>query len=271
MRPVAPRQANDSFERAVRQVGQPTRAPHPSRVNSPAFSAIGTKPADEGDDDAKAEAERKAEEALQKLRAAQRNAGKAFRQLREASAEAGAEERPEPPQKQAARTAPDPRELAGRTRAAGARAAGRRAAAKTGPSNGRQGRPRRSFRTSSTRERAEKAAKEQAERARLSALAPPAKAPAHPSHEQKADSEFWDCQPNAATGQVVCNPAAKKPTAAPAEAKKPPPAPKRKVTAAEPAKAPAAHQPQEQKGGQRLWDCQPTPPTGEVVCHPKKQ
>ncbi len=267
VRPVAPQQANDSFERAVRQVEQPTRAPRPSHVNSPAFSAIGTEPAGEGDDDAKAEAERKAEQALQKLRAAQRNAGKAFRQLREASAESDAGE---PPRKQAARTVPDPRELqVAREQLAREQQAGeqRRKQARERAAREAAAQLQEQF----TRERAEKAAKEQGERARLSALTPPAKAPTSPSHDQKADSEFWDCQPNTATGQVVCNPAAKKPAAAPAEAKKPPPAPKRKVTAAEPAKAPAAHQPQEQKGGQQLWDCQPTPPTGEVVCHPKKQ
>jgi hypothetical protein len=49
---------------------------------------------------------------------------------------------------------------------------------------------------------------------------------------------------------------------------KAPPAPKPKVTAAEPAKAPAARPPQEKKADARLWDCQPKPTTGEVVCHP---
>ena len=104
----------------------------------------------------------------------------------------------------------------------------------------------------------ERAAKEAAERAKLTAVAP-----ARSPQEQKANSQFWDCQPSA-TGEIVCNPA-KKPAAPEAKA---PAAPKPKMTAAEPASTPPARQPQEQKADTRLWDCQPKPPTGEVVCRP---
>lgn len=268
VRPITPpRQAADTFERAVRQV----RAPSPARVDSAAFAAIGTvePAADEADDSGKEDAERKAEEALRKLRAAQRNAGQAFKQLREASAGADSSEPPAEPPKQVARTAPDPRELAvareqlaREQQAREQRLAHERKLARERVARESAARIEEEF----ARERAEKAAKEAAERARLSALAP-AKAPTRPSQEQKSDSEFWDCQPSVDSGQVVCNPAARKPTAAPAEAKAPP-APKPKVTAAEPAKAPAARPPQEKKADARLWDCQPKPTTGEVVCHP---
>jgi len=272
VRAAAPPPSHDAFERAVRQVKAPGKAPSPTRINSAAFAAIGTEPVNEGDESAKEEAERKAEEALQKLRAAQRKAGQAFRQLREASAESGAAE----PAKKVARTAPDPREL----QVAREQLAREQPAREKRLSRERKLAHQRAARESAARierqlarERAEKAAKEEAERARLSALAP-AKAPAGPSHDQTVNSKFWDCQPNAATGQVVCNPnpaAAKKPTAAPAKAKaKAPPAPpKRKVTSAGSTKAPAAHKPSEpKKATAQLWDCQPKPPTGEVVCHP---
>jgi uncharacterized glyoxalase superfamily protein PhnB len=267
VRPVAPpQQAEETFARAVRQVRAPSRAPSPARVKSAAFAAVGGEEpaaAEEADDSAKEEAERKAEEALKNLRAAQRTAGQAFRQLREASAETEPAELP----KQVARTAPDPRELAVAReqltrdqQAREQRMARERKLAREKEAKG--------IEEQLARERAEKAAKEEAERARLSALAP-AKAPTTASAppEQKSDSAFWDCQPSAETGQVVCNPAARKPAAAQPEAKAPP-APKPKVTAAEPAKAPPARKPQDKKASGQLWDCQPKPPTGEVVCQP---
>jgi hypothetical protein len=109
----------------------------------------------------------------------------------------------------------------------------------------------------------ERAAKEAAERAKLT-VATPAPAPARSPQDQKAESQFWDCQPGT-SGEIACNPA-KKPAAPEAKA---PAAPKPKMTAAEPASPPpAARQPQEQKADARLWDCQPKPPTGEVVCRP---
>jgi len=85
--------ADDAFERAARQQQLPPaqvvttpplvaapQAQGQPQVMSRAFTAIGVQTNDAGSD--KAVAERNAEEALQKLHAAQRNAGEAFKQLR---------------------------------------------------------------------------------------------------------------------------------------------------------------------------------------------
>ena len=240
VRAVAPQQS-DAVERAARQ------ASDSSRMNSPAFSAIGAQQGESAQDRAAKEAA--AEEALRQLRAAQRTAGEAFRQLRETGAEAAAAAPPPvEPRKQVARAVPDPHEqqLAREQQQQLIRErAAKEAAAQ--------------LEEQFARERAAKAA---AERAKLTAVAP-APAPARSPQEQKADSQFWDCQPGP-TGAIVCNPS-KKPAAPEAKA---PAAPKPKMTAAEPASTPPARQPQEQKADTRLWDCQPKPPTGEVVCRP---
>jgi uncharacterized glyoxalase superfamily protein PhnB len=271
LRTVASPPADDALERAARQqapspaqVASPTQPASgsqpqsPPRVVSRAFTAIGVQTSESADD--KELAERKAEEALRQLHAAQRNAGEAFKQLREASAESAAA--PVEPRKQVARSVPDAQaqqlfreQQAAREQFERQQKLARERAAKESAAQLEQ------------QFRQERAAKEAEERARVSAVAPP-KEPVHSSHDQKADSQFWDCQPSVATGQIVCNP--KK--SAPAEAKAPPPAPKppKATAAAEPAAAPPAprQQAHEQKADTRLWDCQPRPPTGEVVCRP---
>jgi uncharacterized glyoxalase superfamily protein PhnB len=252
IRPIVPQPQAEDFERAVRQQTLPA-ATSPSRVKSAAFAAVG---AVDPEDSSKEAAERNAEEALRQLRAAQRTAGEAFRQLREASAESGAAE---PRKQQVARTVPDAREL---------QVAREQLAREQTAREQQVAREQQLARERAAKEQAlalqeqmarERAAREAAER--ISAVSPP-KEPPKPLQEQKSTEGFWDCQPSAATGQVVCNP---RKAAAPAAAA---PAPKPKVTAAEPAKAPAPAARQEQKADTRLWDCQPKPPTGEVVCRP---
>jgi uncharacterized glyoxalase superfamily protein PhnB len=250
VRPVVPQPQSDDFERAVRQQTLPA-ATGPSRVSSAAFAAVGVP--DSSEDASKETAERNAEEALRQLRAAQRTAGEAFRQLREASADPNSE----PRRQQAARTAPDPRELqVAREQLAREQTAREQQAARERERVAKE--HALALQEQMARERAAKEATE-----RISAVSP-AKEPPRPAPEQKPAEGFWDCQPSAETGQVVCNP---KKAAAAAAAVAPSP-PKPKVTAAEPAKAPAPAARQEQKADPRLWDCQPKPPTGEVVCRP---
>jgi uncharacterized glyoxalase superfamily protein PhnB len=93
----------------------------------------------------------------------------------------------------------------------------------------------------------------------LPAVPEPQPAPAPP--EQKTPST-WDCQPTP-TGAVVCKPPAKKPVAAEVKA---PAAPAAKVTGAAASSAP--QQPQASSSSSQVWDCQPKPPTGDVVCRP---
>jgi uncharacterized glyoxalase superfamily protein PhnB len=250
VRPVVPQPQAEDFERAVRQQTLPA-ATGPSRVKSAAFAAVG---AESGEDASKEAAERNAEEALRQLRAAQRTAGEAFRQLREASAEPGSAEPRK--QQQVARTVPDARELQG----AREQLAREQAAREQQQQAARERAAKEQALALQEQMARERAAKEASER--ISAVSP-AKEQPRPPQEQKSTDSFWDCQPSPETGQVVCNP--KKAPAAPAAAA---PAPKPKVTAAEPTKAPAPAARQEQKADTRLWDCQPKPPTGEIVCRP---
>ena len=258
LRPT-PQQSDDAFERAARQAAPP--APTPSRVNSPAFAAIG---AQSDADPAKEEAARNADEALKQLRAAQRTAGEAFRQLREASA-GEPTAAPVEPRRTIAKAVPDPQQLAREQQMAREQQYAREQQMAREQQLVRERAARKSAALLEQQLANERAA---AERARLSAVAP-SREPPRPPQEQKGD-QFWDCQPDSASGQVVCNPnpAAKRP-AAPAAAA--PASPKPKVTAAEPVPAQAAPAPAAQKPQQadnRLWDCQPKPTTGEVVCRP---
>lgn len=250
----APQQSDDAFERAARQAVPPP--PAPSRVNSPAFAAIG---AQSDADPAKEEAARNADEALKQLRAAQRTAGEAFRQLREASAGEPTAV-PVEPRRTIARAVPDPQQLAREQQMAREQQYAREQQIAREQQLTRERAARESAALIEQQLANERAA---AERARLSAVAP-AREPPRPPQEQKGD-QFWDCQPDAATGQVACNPAKKPAAAVPAAAP-----PKPKVTAAEPvpaaAPAPPAQKPQQVDN--RMWDCQPKPPTGEVVCRP---
>jgi uncharacterized glyoxalase superfamily protein PhnB len=248
----APQQADDAIDSAARQASPPP--PAPSRVNSPAFAAVGTQSDAEP---AKETAERNAEEALKQLRAAQRTAGEAFRQLREASAgEPAAAPAPAESRRQIAKAVPDQHQL----QVAREQQAAREQQIAREQQLARERAARESAALIEQQLANERAA---AERAKLSAVAP-AREPARPPQEQKSDP-FWDCQPDTATGQVVCNPTGKKPVAAAPAA-----TPKPKVTAAEPvpaaAPAPTAQKPQQ--ADNRLWDCQPKPTTGEVVCRP---
>jgi hypothetical protein len=105
------------------------------------------------------------------------------------------------------------------------------------------------------------------ERVKMSA-AQPAKAPTRPSQAPNANPQGgWECVANPPSRQIACHPAGKKPASAKA------PAAKQKLfeTVVEPA---AQEQPQETKRWAepetraQLWDCQPTPPDGQVVCRP---
>ena len=266
----APRtQINTLAIRPAPQQSEPVPQPLiPSRVNSPAFAAVGTQ-ADA--DPAKEEAARNAEDALRQLRAAQRTAGEAFRQLREASAgEPAAAPVPVEPRRTIAKAAPDPQQLQREQQIAREQQYAREQ---------QMAREQQALRERAARESAglleQQLANERAaaERAKVSAVAP-AREPPHPPQEQKGGDPFWDCQPDSASGQIVCNPAAKKPAAAaaaPAAAAAVSAAPpKPRVTAAEPvpaaAPAPSAQKPQ--PADNRVWDCQPKPTTGEVVCRP---
>jgi uncharacterized glyoxalase superfamily protein PhnB len=282
IRSPAPQQQSDEFERAARQA-----APAPTRVNSPAFAAIGVQPAEQ-DGATRETAERNAEEALRQLRAAQRTAGEAFRQLRETSAESAAAA-PADTRRQMAKASPDPREqeallqqqqLAREQQIARQQQMAREQQAAKEQQLARERAAKESAALIEEQFARERAQKDAVERAKLSAVTPP-KETTRPAQEAKTDGQqFWDCQPSP-SGEVVCNPkkgaapSAPAPTANPAapapEAKAPVP-PKPKATAAaavaaEPAAVPAPQQPKA-SASSRLWDCQPQPPTGEVVCKP---
>jgi uncharacterized glyoxalase superfamily protein PhnB len=92
---------------------------------------------------------------------------------------------------------------------------------------------------------------------------PEPQSPPAPAQEQKANSNTWDCQPTPA-GTVVCKPPGKKPAAAEVKA---PAAPTSKNTGASASSAPP-QQPQAPSASSQVWDCQPKPPTGDVVCRP---
>ena len=87
---------------------------------------------------------------------------------------------------------------------------------------------------------------------------------AAPAQDHNEDSQLWDCQPTP-TGKVVCNPPGKKPAAVETTA---PAAPKKKATTALPSSPPTPRPPQARTADLQIWDCQPKPPTGEVVCRP---
>jgi uncharacterized glyoxalase superfamily protein PhnB len=280
IRSPAAQQQSDEFERAARQA-----APAPTRVNSPAFAAVGVQP--EQDSAGRETAERNAEDALRQLRAAQRTAGEAFRQLREATAESAAAA-PVDTRRQVAKAAPDPREQEALLQQQQLAREQQIARQQQMLREQQMAKEQQLARERAAKESAalieEQFARERAQKdAKLSAVAPP-KEPSRPPQEAKADGQpFWDCQPSP-SGEVVCNPkkgmaapAAAAPTApapiaaAPAVAPAPetrapvPPKPWATAAAAEPAAAPAPQQP---KASPRLWDCQPQPPTGEVVCKP---
>ena len=111
----------------------------------------------------------------------------------------------------------------------------------------------------------ERAAKEYAERAKGNVeRAKGNAAPAVDINLPEAHSPLWDCQTGPG-GSVSCNP-----KQGPTEANPAPGAPKPKVTAAQPPSAapaaPSVRQPP--ASSQQLWDCQPQPPAGEMVCRP---
>jgi uncharacterized glyoxalase superfamily protein PhnB len=102
--------------------------------------------------------------------------------------------------------------------------------------------------------------------------AKPARIPTQPSPEADAGAQSgWNCAPSPPAGEIVCQPPVKKRVPAKASA-----GPRQKLftteTAAEPRaeqqQAAAQERPREQTVGAQLWDCQPSPPNGLVVCRP---
>jgi uncharacterized glyoxalase superfamily protein PhnB len=72
-----------------------------------------------------------------------------------------------------------------------------------------------------------------------------------------------DCAPTPPTGEILCHPRAAKP-----------PSPAGPQSAARSARVPTAEpraepqQPSERNAEEQLWDCQPRPPAGQVICAP---
>ncbi|HJZ42750.1 MAG TPA: VOC family protein [Hyphomicrobiaceae bacterium] len=243
--------AAQPVEDASERPGQP--ATETARLSGWAMASIGSpqRTDEAAERAARQAAEQAAEEALKKSRAAQGTAAQAFRQLRAArkaaaAAKPGLVEAHVP----VATVSPESREQqAARERAA------KEAAAK---------------------EAAAKAAAE-AERWKVS-TAQPTKAAARSGQEQNARPQAgWDCVPSPPSGEIACHPLGKKPAAAKASA-----AARQNLFAVEIVVEPTPEQrpspvqkqpqeqrrPQEKEASARFWDCQPSPPDGQIICRP---
>jgi hypothetical protein len=91
--------------------------------------------------------------------------------------------------------------------------------------------------------------------------------------QEQAAGQGWDCVPSPPSGQIVCHPIGKKPAPAKAATTKlfeisegPSPQQRPPVEQRQPPEPRRA--PEQQNAGAAAWDCQPTPPDGQVLCRP---
>jgi uncharacterized glyoxalase superfamily protein PhnB len=216
-------------------------------------------------------AEQSVEEALERVRTAQRSAAQAFRQSRAArKATAATQPRPAETRDQLAAVstaAPAPEQKATRERA------GKETpAAKEAPAKGQV----KESDSKATGERTGKdarnasAAGEWQTRATTPA-AQPVKVLARQAKEPNTD-QGWECVPSPPSGQIVCHPVGKKPASAKAAATKlfeiTEEPPQQQTPPVEQRQLPEPRRTQEQSAGAPTWDCQPTPPDGQILCRP---
>ncbi len=259
--PAAARRAEDASERPAQQSAEAVR---PGR---PAFASIDAAQRGGG----ASQADRTIEETLERGRTAQRTAAQAFRQMRAArKAAAVTQPRPAETREQLAAVspaAPAPEQKPTRERAAKETPAAKDVPAKT---------PVKDADAKATGERTGKDARnisaegEWQTRATTPA-AQPVKVVTRPAKEPNAD-QGWDCVPSPPSGQIVCHPVGKKPAPAKAAAAK-----LFEITEESPQQRPPVEQRQppeprrtqeQQSAGAQTWDCQPTPPDGQVLCRP---
>jgi uncharacterized glyoxalase superfamily protein PhnB len=260
---VAPvRRAEEVSERPGPQI------PDGVRLNTSAFASVAnSRRGDETTDrTVRLESERSAEEALKKARIPQRTAQQAFKQRTARKAALATQTREQQiardraVKEAAVREAAEKEAVAKATAAKEASAkaaAAKEAETKAAASKKAAERPRREASNWST------------ETERVAPSPAPAARVARPPQGQ--NGEGWECTPSQPSGQIVCNPA-KKPATAKAAASKQ----NTFETTSETVPASVMPQPQvsrqpqepDQAASIQLWDCQPAPPTGDIVCRP---
>jgi uncharacterized glyoxalase superfamily protein PhnB len=262
--PAEPLSAAGRTEDASKPAGQqPDGAAR--RTSSAVASAEATRRGDEGPD---RDAQQTVEETLDKVRIARQAADRAGEQALsrlQAAQEATAPSPPPEAQEESA-TAPTEareqqtmRERAGKQSAAKDAAVGKAAA-----------------KEAAARKAAERASKEarswQAETRRAKpSPAQPANVPAQQPQATDAGGQgAWNCAPSAPSGQIVCHPPGKKEASAkaPVSARQQHPAVETRSEPSAERQAAVQEPPQDQTVGAQLWDCQPSPPNGHVICRP---
>jgi uncharacterized glyoxalase superfamily protein PhnB len=247
-----------------------TPASDAARLNTSAFaSGANSRRGDEmADRMVRLESERSAEEAVKKARSPQRTALQVFSQQRTARKAAVAAQ---------AREQQLARERAGKE-AAAREAAEKEAAVKTSAAKEAVARAAAAkeaeAKAAAAKRASERSSKEASNWSTETERAKPTPAPvriARPQQEQSGERSGWECTASEPSGQLACNPA-KKPAGNKAAS------PKQNLfeTTSETVPASVMPQPQAQRqapesdqaANAQVWDCQPTAPTGDVVCRP---
>lgn len=287
---IAPAQSASATAHTEETAARPVeQAGEPARHHSAALASVELpQPADQASDRALDAAERATDEVMGKVHAARQAADRAgeeaLKRLRAAKKTATAEPAPAEGWQPANTAAPDARQQQLARERALKEAVAKEVAAKETAAKEASAREIAAREAAAAKEAARKKAAErtgtearnwaaETERAKPES-AQPAKAINRPPQGQDAAAQAdWDCEPSPPSGQIVCHPPGKKPAAAKAS-----PAAKQKLFAVEVKPEPSREgsqpapqkQPQEQAASGQFWDCQPTPPDGQVICHPIK-